>query len=114
MKKFIPICISCSFLLVFPFLIAEEPDFYGKINVSYESAKKSSVQDTGFENNESRSGVNGKFELLAGANISYEIENEIDSTDGKADGEKVFKERNTFIAIAVSYTHLTLPTTPYV
>ncbi|GIS05165.1 MAG: hypothetical protein CM15mP108_2690 [Gammaproteobacteria bacterium] len=40
MKKFIPICISCSFLLVFPFLIAEEPDFYGKINVSYENAKK--------------------------------------------------------------------------
>ena len=64
MKKFIPICISCSFLLVFPFLIAEEPDFYGKINVSYENAKKSSVQDTGFENNASRIGVKGKFKLL--------------------------------------------------
>ena len=63
MKKFIPICISCSFLLVFPFLIAEEPDFYGKINVSYENAKKSSVQDTGFENNASIIGVINKIEI---------------------------------------------------
>ena len=43
--------------------------FYGKINVSYENAKKSSVQDTGFENNASRIGVKGKFKLLEGINF---------------------------------------------
>ena len=32
----------------------------------YENAKKSSVQDTGFENNASRIGVKGKFKLLKG------------------------------------------------
>jgi len=89
------------FIFTSSHLIAE-PDFYGKINASYENAKKSSVQDTGFENNASRLGVKGKFKLIEGINISYQIENEIDPTDGKADGEKVFKERNTFIAIETS------------
>ena len=99
MKRFLYVCVSCSFLLVFPFLIGAEPDFYGKINVSYENAKKSSVQDTEFKNNASRIGVKGKFEIKEGLNISFQIENEIDPTDGRADGDKVFKERNTFIAI---------------
>ena len=99
MKRFLYVCVSCSFLLVFPFLIGAEPDFYGKINVSYENAKKSSVQDTEFKNNASRIGVKGKFEIKEGLNISFQIENEIDPTDGRADEDKVFKERNTFIAI---------------
>ena len=41
------------------------------------------------------------FELNENLKISYQFENEIDPTDGRgrADGEQVFKERNTFIAI---------------
>ena len=95
-----------TFLSVLSLSLFSEPDFYGKINVSYENAKKSSVQDTGFENNVSRIGVKGKFKLLEGINISYQIENEIDPTDGKADGDKVFKERNTFIAIEGNFGKL--------
>ena len=95
-----------TFLSVLSLSLFSEPDFYGKINVSYENAKKSSVQDTGFENNASRIGVKGKFKLLEGINISYQIENEIDPTDGKADGDKVFKERNTFIAVEGNFGKL--------
>ena len=43
---------------------------------------------------------------MEGINISYQIENEIDPTDGKADGDKVFKERNTFIAIEGNFGKL--------
>jgi hypothetical protein len=56
------------FIFTSSYLIAE-PDFYGKINVSYENAKKSSVQDTGFENNASRLGVKGKFNLIEGIKL---------------------------------------------
>ena len=70
-----------TFLSVLSLSLFSEPDFYGKINVSYENAKKSSVQDTGFENNASRIGVKGKFKLLEGINISYLIDIEIDPTD---------------------------------
>ena len=83
-----------------------ESTFYGKINTSYESAKTNSKLDTGFENNSSRFGIKGKFKFSEGINISYQIENEIDPTDGKADGEKVFKERNTFIAIEGNFGKL--------
>ena len=72
--------------------------FYGKINTSYESTDKNSKTDTDFKNNASRLGVKGKFDINDGLKISFQIENEIDPTDGRfrADGEKVFKERNTF------------------
>ena len=72
---------------------------YGKINLSLESADYKISTETDFNNNASRIGAKGKFEIKEGLNISFQIENEIDPTDGRADGDKVFKERNTFIAI---------------
>ena len=80
--------------------------FYGKIITSYESTDKNSKTDTDFKNNASRLGVKGKFDINDGLKISFQIENEIDPTDGKADGDKVFKERNTFIAIEGNFGKL--------
>ena len=82
--------------------------FYGKINTSYESTDKDSKTDTDFENNASRLGVKGKFDINDGLKISFQIENEIDPTDGRfrADGEKVFKERNTFLALEGNFGRL--------
>ena len=82
--------------------------FYGKINTSYESTDKNSKTDTDFKNNASRFGVKGKFDINDGLKISFQIENEIDPTDGRfrADGEKVFKERNTFLALEGNFGRL--------
>ena len=82
--------------------------FYGKINTSYESTDKNSKTDTDFKNNASRLGVKGKFDINDGLKISFQIENEIDPTDGRfrADGEKVFKERNTFLALEGNFGRL--------
>ena len=82
--------------------------FYGKINTSYESTDKDSKTDTDFKNNASRLGVKGKFDINDGLKISFQIENEIDPTDGRfrADGEKVFKERNTFLALEGNFGRL--------
>ena len=82
--------------------------FYGKINTSYESTDKDSKTDTDFKNNASRLGVKGKFDINDGLKISFQIENEIDPTDGRfrADGEKVFKERNTFLALEGDFGRL--------
>ncbi len=82
--------------------------FYGKINTSYESTDKDSKTDTDFKNNASRLGIKGKFDINDGLKISFQIENEIDPTDGRfrADGEKVFKERNTFLALEGDFGRL--------
>ena len=82
--------------------------FYGKINTSYESTDKDSKTDTDFKNNASRLGVKGKFDINDGLKISFQIEKEIDPTDGRfrADGEKVFKERNTFLALEGNFGRL--------
>jgi len=88
-------------ILFFSSDLLSDITFYGKINTSYESTDKNSKTDTDFKNNASRLGIKGKFDLNENLKISYQFENEIDPTDGRgrADGEQVFKERNTFIAI---------------
>ena len=88
-------------ILCFSSDLLSDITFYGKINTSYESTDKNSKTDTDFKNNASRLGIKGKFDLNENLKISYQFENEIDPTDGRgrADGEQVFKERNTFIAI---------------
>ena len=88
-------------ILFFSSDLLSDVTFYGKINTSYESTDKNSKTDTDFKNNASRLGIKGKFDLNENLKISYQFENEIDPTDGRgrADGEQVFKERNTFVAI---------------
>ena len=97
---------ALSALIFFTSSITASVSFYGKLNFSYENEDSAEESNTDFVNNASRIGVKGKFKLLEGINISYQIENEIDPTDGKADGDKVFKERNTFIAIEGNFGKL--------
>ena len=73
-------------------------NFYGKINVSLEDVDSKTSDETEFKNNASRVGVKGSYDLSSGLKLSFQIEEEIDPTDLRADGDKVFKERNTFIA----------------
>ena len=88
-------------ILFFSSDLLSNTTFYGKINTSYERSDKNFETDIDFKNNASRVGIKGKFDLNENLKISYQFENEIDPTDGRgrADGEQVFKERNTFIAI---------------
>jgi predicted porin len=88
-----------SILLSFSLMTYSDTLFYGKINSSFENTEKDKSSNSDFKNNASRIGVKGNFKIKEGLNISFQIENEIDPTDGRADGDKVFKERNTFIAI---------------
>ena len=92
-------------ILCFSSDLLSDITFYGKINTSYESTDKNSKTDTDFKNNASRLGIKGKFDLNENLKISYQFENEIDPTDGwgRADGEQLFKERNTFIAIEANF-----------
>tara|TARA_B100000902_G_scaffold93788_1_gene96849 strand:+ start:465 stop:1361 length:897 start_codon:yes stop_codon:yes gene_type:complete len=91
--------IFLTILLTVNCISVADVNVYGKINLSLESADYKTSTETDFNNNASRIGAKGKFEIKEGLNISFQIENEIDPTDGRADGDKVFKERNTFIAI---------------
>ena len=95
-------------ILFFSTDLLSDITLYGKINTSYESTDKNSKTDTDFKNNASRLGVKGKFDINDGLKISFQIENEIDPTDGRfrADGEKVFKERNTFLALEGNFGRL--------
>ena len=97
-SKYLSIALA---ILFFSTDLLSDITLYGKINTSYESTDKNSKTDTDFKNNASRLGIKGKFDLNENLKISYQFENEIDPTDGRgrADGEQVFKERNTFIAI---------------
>jgi predicted porin len=88
-------------ILFFSSDLLSNTTFYGKINTSYERSDKNFETDIDFKNNASRVGIKGKFDLNENLKISYQFENEIDPTDGRgrADGEQVFKERNTFMAL---------------
>ena len=104
MKKFKYLSTAIA-ILFFSSDLLSDITFYGKINTSYESTDKNSKTDTDFKNNASRLGIKGKFDINENLKISYQFENEIDPTDGRgrADGEQVFKERNTFIAIGGNF-----------
>ena len=81
-------------------------NFYGKINVSLEDVDSKDANETDFQNNASRIGVKGSYDLSSSLKLSFQIEEEIDPTDLRADGDKVFKERNTFIAISGDFGKL--------
>jgi predicted porin len=81
-------------------------NFYGKINVSLEDVDSKTSDETEFKNNASRVGVKGSYDLSSGLKLSFQIEEEIDPTDLRADGDKVFKERNTFVAASGDFGKL--------
>ena len=87
------------FFLTTSFISNADLRFYGKINASLENEDSSIYSETESKNNASRLGFKGSYDFSPSIKLSFQIEEEIDHTDGKADGDKVFKERNTFIAI---------------
>ncbi len=91
-----------SFLAI-SFTSNADINFYGKVNVSLEDTDLNASSKTEFKNNASRIGFKGSFDISSSLELSFQIEEEIDPTDFKADGDKVFKERNSFIAISGSF-----------
>ncbi len=106
MKKLLKL--SFAFVLIYSFSnqVHADINFYGKINVSLEDVDSKDANETDFQNNASRIGVKGSYDLSSSLKLSFQIEEEIDPTDLRADGDKVFKERNTFIAISGDFGKL--------
>ena len=106
MKKLLTL--SFAFVLIYSFSnqVHADINFYGKINVSLEDVDSKDANETDFQNNASRIGVKGSYDLSSSLKLSFQIEEEIDPTDLRADGDKVFKERNTFIAISGDFGKL--------
>jgi predicted porin len=106
MKKLLTL--SFAFVLIYSFSnqVHADINFYGKINVSLEDVDSKDANETDFQNNASRIGVKGSYDLSSSLKLLFQIEEEIDPTDLRADGDKVFKERNTFIAISGDFGKL--------
>lgn len=73
----------------------EMPEFYGKVNVSFQSTNEGDESITEVVSNASRLGVKGKIELNHGLQGIYQAEYEMYIDDGD-NGGKTFKQRNTF------------------
>ena len=96
-------------LLIFialPHYVNADVDFYGKVNASLENADTNDEDETEFKNNASRVGIKGSYVFSSGLQLNFQVEQEIDPTDLRADGDKVFKDRNTFIAISGDFGKL--------
>ncbi|MDG2093243.1 MAG: porin, partial [SAR86 cluster bacterium] len=89
--------------VIFNFTLNASSDFYGKINMSIAQVDDGLDTETDTLNNASRFGFKSKLKLSDNLNFLIQIENEIDPTDGRADGGKVFKQRNTFIGISGNF-----------
>ena len=89
--------------MTFNFALNASSDFYGKINMSIAQIDDGLDIETDTLNNASRVGFKSKLKLSDNLNFLIQIENEIDPTDGKADDDKVFKQRNTFIGISGNF-----------
>ena len=89
--------------MTFNFTLNASSDFYGKINMSIAQIDDGLDTETDTLNNASRVGFKSKLKLSDNLNFLIQIENEIDPTDGRADGDKVFKQRNTFIGISGNF-----------
>ena len=84
--------------MTFNLTLSASSDFYGKINMSIAQIDDGLDTETDTLNNASRVGFKSKLKLSDNLNFLIQIENEIDPTDGRADGDKVFKQRNTLLA----------------
>ena len=87
-------------------LTAADAVIYGKINLDRLSTEVDSKTSSETNSNQSRLGYKAKFKLSNKVNFLLQIENEIDVTDGKADKNKVLKQRNTFIGISGDFGKL--------
>ena len=99
-KLFLILCI------IFNTTLDASSEFYGKINVSIAQIDDGLNSETDTLNNASRVGFKSKLKLSDNLNFLIQIENEIDPTDGRADEDKVFKQRNTFIGISGNFGKL--------
>ena len=81
-------------------LTAADAAIYGKINLDVLTTEADSKSTSETNSNASRLGYKAKFKLSNKVNFLIQIENEIDVTDGKADKNKVLKQRNTFVGIS--------------
>ena len=107
MKNFRKIhALALLLLIVFTHDANADVDFYGKVNVSLENTDTNTEDETEFKNNASRVGVKGSYDFSSGLQLNFQVEQEIDPTDLRADGDKVFKDRNTFIAISGDFGKL--------
>ena len=106
MKKLLKLSFALVLIYSFSNQVHADINFYGKINVSLEDVDSKDANETDFQNNASRIGVKGSYDLSSSLKLSFQIEEEIDPTDLRADGDKVFKERNTFIAISGDFGKL--------
>jgi predicted porin len=101
---------NIKLLLIIPVIFSlqseSSTDFYGKINMSLAQIDDGVDKETDSLNNASRVGFKSKFKLSENLNFLFQVENEIDPTDGRADGDKVFKQRNTFIGISGNFGKL--------
>ena len=101
---------NIKFLLIIPVIFSVQSesssDFYGKINMSLAQIDDGIDKETDSLNNASRIGFKSKFKLSENLNFLVQVENEIDPTDGRADGDKVFKQRNTFIGLSGNFGKL--------
>ena len=80
-----------------------DSEIYGKINLDLLSTEVNSKSSSETNSNASRLGYKAKFKLSNKVNLLIQIENEIDVTDGKADKNKVLKQRNTFVGITGNF-----------
>ena len=87
-----------------------DSEIYGKINLDLLSTEVNSKSSSQTNSNASRLGYKAKFKLSNKVNFLIQIENEIDVTDGKADKNKVLKQRNTFVGISGGFGKLFIGT----
>ena len=84
--------------------------FYAKINMSLMDVDQSSKRETETISNASRIGFKSKLQISNNLNFLVQIENAIDPTDGKADKNKVFKQRNTYIGLSGNFGRMFIGT----
>lgn len=85
----------------------EMPEFYGKVNVSFQSTNEGDESITEVVSNASRLGVKGKIELNHGLQGIYQAEYQTAVDDGdnskKNDKDQTFSQRNIFAGIKGSF-----------
>ena len=99
-----------TLILMFACFADANSSFYAKINMSLIDVDQSSKRETETISNASRIGFKSKLQISNNLNFLVQIENAIDPTDGKADKNKVFKQRNTYIGLSGNFGRLFIGT----
>ena len=99
-----------TLILMFACFADANSSFYAKINMSLMDVDQSSKRETETISNASRIGFKSKLQISNNLNFLVQIENAIDPTDGKADKNKVFKQRNTYIGLSGNFGRMFIGT----